>query len=91
MNINTGESFETVWPMELSEIIQICKLYNNLGSSIQEQIDDVLSGNADECNNNALRIIRDEFLNQLTGFDSIDTESIEDAISLIDNELGLSD
>lgn len=43
--------------IELYDVIQICKAYNDLGWAIQEQLDDVLDGRGEEANPNALDYI----------------------------------
>lgn len=49
--------------MTLEELLGLCKAYADLGSAVQEQLDEMLDlGTADELNVNAVEMIRDRFL-----------------------------
>lgn len=45
--------------MEKEEFIELAKKYQDLGWSVQEQLDDYLAGKKDELNPNAIKIIED--------------------------------
>lgn len=73
--------------IDLETIVRIRKLYERMGTSLQNQLDDVLMNCASECNNNALHEIKRMFLSKLLNIDLVDSTSVEDAILSIDMEL----
>lgn len=54
--------------MDLYDLIRICKAYNTMGWSVQRQLDDVLNGDIDECNGNALKMIEELFLGAINRY-----------------------
>lgn len=44
--------------MTLERIIALCKAYDRLGTSVQEQLSDILDGRIDDCNPNAVKLCR---------------------------------
>ena len=50
--------------MELYNLIQFAKAYSDLGTAVQEQVQDILQGDEDECNPSALNLIK----KRLSGF-----------------------
>ena len=73
--------------MDLSELISLCTLYNNLGWAVQEQLDSVMQGeDLNDQNNNALEMIRD-FLGDVleTGIHSGNHSLINDVEEIIDD------
>lgn len=74
--------------MEMYNLIQICKAYDKLGWAVQSQVDDVLDGSVDDCNGNALEMIRDTFLRAVKRYgdaelsDEVDAFAAEIAASI---------
>ena len=44
--------------MTLEDLLELTKGYAGLGWAVAKQLDDVLNGKADDCNPNALRLLR---------------------------------
>lgn len=50
--------------MDSYDVLTICRRYMRLGSSVTDQLDSVVEGNAEDCNTNALALIH-EFCEQI--------------------------
>ena len=50
--------------MTIERILAICKAYDRLGGAVQEQLDDVLQDRIEDCNPNAVRLLR-RFINEV--------------------------
>jgi hypothetical protein len=44
----------------LSDLLAFAKAYRDLGDAVQSQLDDILDGNFDEVNPNAIRVIKQQ-------------------------------
>lgn len=64
--------------MELDRLIDFAKTYDRLGWAIQQQVDDILQGNTDDINPNALR----EIDKQLRGFNEDLDAAIDAAVEV---------
>lgn len=62
--------------MELDELMKFARAYNKLGWSIQEQLDDIVNGDCDDINPNAL----EEIDNRMRGFNDDLDEAIDRAM-----------
>lgn len=65
--------------MELDQLMRFARAYNNLGWAVQEQLDDVIDGNHNDLNPNAL----EEIDNKLRGFDDDLDEAIDNAMEAV--------
>lgn len=62
--------------MELGKLMRFARAYNKLGWAIQEQLDDVVNGDYDDINPNALA----EIDNRMRGFNDDLDEAIDQAL-----------
>ncbi len=70
--------------MSIHEIVELCKLYSDMGQAVQEQLDAVLDNESlDDLNPNALLIIRGFFMECAIG----DIGGGEEFKDIIDQQL----
>lgn len=70
--------------MELDQLMRFARAYNKLGWAVQEQLDDVIDGNHNDLNPNAL----EEIDNKLRGFDDDLDEAIDNAMEAVTSNRG---